>query len=111
MNKNVKKRWLKAIRSGEFSQCKGVLHSKNDGGFCCLGVLCDIEIDGEWDDSVHDDMWYLYPDDGSKSLGYVPSAAHYAKWGLSTSQAQQLVGMNDGGESFEFIANWIEKNL
>lgn len=40
MNKEIKKRWLKALRSGEYKQGKKALKTKK--GFCCLGVLCDI---------------------------------------------------------------------
>lgn len=37
----VKKKWLKALRSGEYKQAVGRLC--NEGAFCCLGVLCDIK--------------------------------------------------------------------
>ncbi len=46
---NIRK-WIKALRSGEYSQTTGVLRRKfTDAfgtqigvGYCCLGVLCDI---------------------------------------------------------------------
>lgn len=41
MNADIKKRWVEALRSGEYKQGFTVLHEGN-GGFCCLGVLCDI---------------------------------------------------------------------
>lgn len=43
-----KKRWLKALRSGEYEQAVHRLRAVTVGpvkkveGFCCLGVLCDI---------------------------------------------------------------------
>ena len=38
----VKAEWLSALRSGEFSQCKGKL---SDGvGHCCLGVLSELAV-------------------------------------------------------------------
>ena len=40
MNKQVKDKLVKALRSGEYKQCQNQL--KWRGGFCCLGVLCDI---------------------------------------------------------------------
>jgi hypothetical protein len=40
MNPEWKEKWLKALRSGEFKQCKGTLYS--NGAFCCLGVLAEI---------------------------------------------------------------------
>jgi hypothetical protein len=40
MNKEIKEKWIAALRSGEYTQAKEVL--KNESGFCCLGVLCDL---------------------------------------------------------------------
>src|SRR5438067_2342849 len=40
LNKNAKK-WVAALRSGEYTQCTGRLHIKGDG-YCCLGVACDL---------------------------------------------------------------------
>jgi len=34
--------WVRALRSGEYSQTKGRL--QNDSGHCCLGVACDVFI-------------------------------------------------------------------
>jgi hypothetical protein len=45
----VKEKWLTALRSGEYEQTTQSL--KNDGRYCCLGVLTDILLDrinGEW---------------------------------------------------------------
>jgi hypothetical protein len=36
------KKWMKALRSGEYSQTRGALQ---DGrGYCCLGVACEVLI-------------------------------------------------------------------
>lgn len=40
MNPEIKAQWLSALRSGEYEQGRGQL--KNDGKYCCLGVLCDL---------------------------------------------------------------------
>lgn len=40
MNKEIKKLWIEALRSGKYKQGKGKL--KRDGKYCCLGVLCAI---------------------------------------------------------------------
>ena len=37
----VVKRWVDALRSGEYKQGRNFL--ERDGKFCCLGVLCEIE--------------------------------------------------------------------
>jgi hypothetical protein len=40
MNKENIQKLVNALRSGEYPQAKGAL--KNEDGFCCLGVACDI---------------------------------------------------------------------
>lgn len=40
MKKNIKKLWVKALRSGKYKQgCRALRY---DNMFCCLGVLCDL---------------------------------------------------------------------
>lgn len=40
MNPIVKDQWVKALRSGHYPQTYGAL--RTEGGFCPLGVLCDL---------------------------------------------------------------------
>jgi len=56
MKKNVAKKWVKALRSGKYKQSREML--KNSGGYCCLGVLCEI-LDFKW--TVHDRCPDLIP--------------------------------------------------
>ena len=55
MNKDIKKKWIEALRSGEYKQAQ---HQLRDGDcFCCLGVLCDIhsrETGVEWDNGFYE---------------------------------------------------------
>jgi hypothetical protein len=48
MNENAKK-WIKALRSGDYEQAKSYLHRRADhenpvDRFCCLGVACDLAV-------------------------------------------------------------------
>lgn len=45
--KAFRKRWVAALRSGEYRQTRGEL--RDAAGFCCLGVACDISGTGKWD--------------------------------------------------------------
>lgn len=46
MNREIKKKWLEALRSGNYKQGS---HRLRDGNtFCCLGVLCDIIDPDGW---------------------------------------------------------------
>lgn len=51
MKPEIKAAWIAALRSGEYSQTTG--HLRDDVGYCCLGVLCDLaakEGIGQWTD-------------------------------------------------------------
>ena len=51
MKPEIKKRWIDALKSGDYVQGKEALCDRGDS-FCCLGVLCDLYIqdtkNGEW---------------------------------------------------------------
>ena len=38
----IKKRLIVALRSGDYKQTRGALCE--DGGYCCLGVLCELAM-------------------------------------------------------------------
>ncbi len=40
MNKEIAKKWVEALRSGEYKQ--GVSRLRIGDTYCCLGVLCDL---------------------------------------------------------------------
>lgn len=48
MKKDIKDKWLTALRSGEYQQAEKVLRSEDDNGrasYCCLGVLCELAME------------------------------------------------------------------
>lgn len=92
MNKKMAMKWVKALRSGEYEQCQGVL--QNDyGRFCCLGVLCDIN--GQ---STEGDAGYTYLETILKDqLG-----------GLGRSV--RLSSLNDSGFN-DVTGQWINQRL
>jgi hypothetical protein len=42
MNREIKKRWVAALRSGKYRQSCG--HLREDDCYCALGVLCDLFV-------------------------------------------------------------------
>lgn len=44
MNQRVKLKWVKALRSGEFTQTTEKLRTatRKEHSYCCLGVLCEL---------------------------------------------------------------------
>ena len=107
MKADLKAKWIEALRSGEYEQCKDKLYSGN--GYCCLGVLCVVsgakfeQQDGEFVPYLEQEN--IRNPDGNEFL-----CSDFAmKVGLS--RQTQLADMNDNGASFSEIADYIEKNL
>lgn len=40
MKRSIARKWAKALESGEYKKTTGML--RRDGGWCCLGVLCNL---------------------------------------------------------------------
>lgn len=110
MKKEIADEWVKALRSGEYKQGKNALLKED--AYCCLGVLCKIA-------EKHSVIEMPIPNPAPNVIAaYLPkSVQHWAemasdngfiseKYGLTES----LATMNDGGMSFDNIANFIEKN-
>ncbi len=101
MTRELKQRWLEALRSGKFP--KGKYYLKDTRGdrpvYCCLGVLCEVigaptTAEGE---------------DGSKVISslYDPIKAL-----LSHKQVTDLTCQNDRTDSFdESVIPYIEHNI
>lgn len=104
MNKVIKKKWVEALRSGEYKQGKGVLKSK-DSEFCCMGVLADLLYEGEWEHVSRISAGWIRGQAGAlnkETLSYC---------NMLTGEQNILAKMNDEGHSFNQIADWIEENL
>ena len=101
------KKWVKALRSGDYKQGKKVLLT-NDGKFCCLGVLCDISpkyLGGRWD--------------GTAMFGEsLTLASEIMVWSGMSTNAGNLSGqkegclsdLNDRDTTFDELATIIENN-
>lgn len=120
MNKTVKHTWTKALRSGRYLQGTDALRRvgmyTHDERFCCLGVLCDILSPAGWDEScirTDDDgnypaRWFSYK--GASSAENLPPPLR-AELDIAGEAQSFLIAMNDDGDNFKQIADWIEANL
>lgn len=113
MPKQLKTKWVQALRSGEFKKTVGALERKESGAYvgnCCLGVLCRIAK--------------IRPDKYIPAEGVVRFRTNFGvladellqRFGLGIDDSEQLAALNDGiGNStivsFKQIANFIEKNI
>ena len=111
MNKEIKTKWLKALRSGDYEQGRYRLKSK-DNKFCCLGVLCDIYAKEEGNQKWKDTEGQCSTMDGNGE--FLPVGV--LDWsGLKHGKIINVTILNDGwndqGEgvlTFEEIADLIE---
>lgn len=103
MKAAVKKRWIRALRSGEYKQGTSRLHWK-DGDMCCLGLLYDIEFDGDWE-LRGNLLWEVDGRTATLSIDF------RIRVGLSLSEECTLTVMNDNGRNFQEIADYIEEYL
>lgn len=92
--------WIAALRSGKYKKETG--HLRKNKGYCCLGVLCDLQNKGEWipiEPKFGNLCWnYVITDQysGAKTvlIAGLTSKDHKAlnTYGISASE---LVVMND----------------
>jgi len=108
----LKTLWVDALRSGKYQQTTTVLRSPQ-GGYCCLGVLCDV-MGLEWEAAATTGLVVDYvpsiDSTGAQQSGFL-SHKTCGEAGLDVAQAVDLSEMNDAGHSFDEIANYIEANL
>lgn len=120
MKKDIKEKWVAALRSGEYKQGKDALMRETEEGqeFCCLGVLCDLAVQSGL--PVELGQTGLYDPRATYDLeeGHLPRSVR--EWaGLDDrdprvrvgSSTRSLSSLNDRGTSFRDIARLIEEQL
>ena len=108
MEKKLKAKWVKALRSKEYKQGTGRLRNADTNEYCCLGVLCDISGLGNWKIGL-DGSYYKYEEHGRAGV-LVPKLLKVV--GLIEAEQANLYNLNDDdGKDFYEIADYIEENL
>jgi hypothetical protein len=102
------KRWLAALRSGEYKQGHGRL--RIDDLYCCLGVACEVEDPSQWKPSFkHHGVVYGFYSDVNTGLIPRPVAD---KLGFSRSFITVLMELNDDLKfTFGMIADYAEAKI
>ncbi len=119
MDKEIKERWLRDLRSGEFKQGRGRLRKFN-GEYCCLGVLANqgaLENVASWTEGNYG----YYVGGGniailsaklvtwsglSDEFGVLPKPVQFGN-----KLCRSLTDLNDEGMSFKEIADVIEEQF
>lgn len=115
MNENMRK-WIAALRSGEFKQGTGTLRTHDDT-YCCLGVACELhrrEVGGKWDKFVDFQNPFSYlcarnylPMEVMKWLG----VDHNNPMVSVLGRYHHLAILNDKGRGFKEIADAIDRTF
>lgn len=107
MKAEWKKRWMDALRSGEYKQTRGILKWTDADGeshYCCLGVLCEI-AGLNWDGIKRETEQIPWV------VGYLTGFHGTATPESPRAYNWKLASMNDRGDTFDTIADWIEENV
>lgn len=129
-NKENIRKWVTALRSGQFKQGKSHLKydtdysREGDARHCCLGVACDLAIANgvEMETSRRFNGQYIFggtsktlPNEVTDWLGitdanpFVNVPPEYVPPGFVGVPQERLALLNDSGVEFERIATFIEE--
>ncbi len=111
MNNVAVKKWIDALRSGDYTQCEGYLRIKDS--HCVLGVLCDVHSKENQSEcgwaSIEGRLFYGYCGD---EVGLVDEVEEWIGSDLMDSLQgadDDLILANDYGKyNFDKLANMIE---
>ncbi len=123
MIKEIKERWVEALRSGKYQQGSGYL--LKDDKYCCLGVLCELAVedriiskDTEVERNIDSEksIITLFGDNSEWRTAFLPKKV--ANWSCLfetnfnyNGTNKDLITLNDDGVPFTTIADLIEKNF
>lgn len=114
MKKEIRDRWVAALRSGEYKQ--GIYHLQSRDHYCCLGVLCEIAVqEGAIQrQETRPDGAVVYGSGPFREAAFLPYPV--VKWAGADDQSHNdtfwdLATLNDRGTPFEEIADVIEGRL
>lgn len=124
MYPSVKKKWVKALRSGDFKQTDSGLKLETDDGvfgYCCLGVLTELYIEDHnlkgkkevQDLSFRKDN--CYPNRTVTNWAGLPRYTATSGIGnllVFLADINDGIGIDiDGPWDFNQIAHWVQENL
>lgn len=102
---NLKSTWVEALRSGKYNQVKGTLKGRTESGevgYCCLGVFESI--------NGREPSLEIEDEGGNLKEGPDQTYNELRKTLYDHIMIDKLISMNDNGESFSVIADYIEEN-
>lgn len=105
LNRENIERLIHHLESGSYTKTTGAL--KDDVGFCCLGVACDLSGAGQW----RSDM-YVYDDGTADEGGWILSDRPVARdYGFNDEQIMRLMNLNDGNDDWGPVVEYLKELL
>jgi hypothetical protein len=105
MKRNIRDKWIENLLSGKYEQGKQYLRNKNKANdgykYCCLGVLYDILYPNEWGWNQRD----------KRITSQFLLERILEEVEMTDQQQCCLSEMNDRGDTFEEIAQWVGESL
>lgn len=102
---------IQALRSGAYLQGNSCLRNTHDE-YCCLGVQANLLDPKGWNTPAISPLYSWKAGEYRSLLGGPESAEQYLPDEYMHPAAQQaLARMNDDGNTFREIADWIQEHL
>lgn len=113
MNKKIKQKWIKILRSKKYKQLT-TGYNRNDYKFCVISVLHDImkDILGLKWIKQNNGLYKLVLIDGTDLNNLKDPNFHFKYYGITHKNFCKIVYLNDSKElTFKQLANYIERFL
>ena len=121
MTEELKQEWISYLKGKQYKKGKGTLCKSDDllkkTTWCCMGVLADIAIEGEWTldpQGYFVSSWLFKSDSNLYGSGENESTLAYRallQVGLTEEDQACLVDLNDNNPTWGPVIDYIERNL
>jgi hypothetical protein len=123
MKAEAKQAWITALMSGEYKQTVGFLcrmfPNEDSVRYCANGLLCVLAnrngtVESKWKDylGINSDTSFSYLTYTENELAAMVPVLVLNWAGITDRElVNEIALMNDSGETFETIANWIANNV
>lgn len=104
MKTEIQKRFVSALRSGEYKKSDKKFLRDINGNYCALGVFCDSCLEGEWVQISSTSYRFVTKE---RPDGF--TIKELSTLFFDGSEAVDIINMNDDGFFFTEIADAIEQ--
>ena len=102
------KKWLKALREGNYKQGVGFLNYQNT--FCCLGVACDVIIPEKKQEHCTHGLFGEVPDDQAHAPEWLKGISEDVRHRFNGGSTTKSMKLGKEGESPYIEASLVDIN-